>query len=210
MFKNLFPKNDSFYDLFDSAAANVVLGAELLLETLTAGDPDGSLVKRIEETEHAGDNVVHETISRLHKTFVTPLDREVIHSLVSRLDDVLDHTDAAAQRLGLFDLTTGPAPEHAQRVGTLLVAATRQIHTDIGLLRTLKDPEAILKGCVETNRLENAADEAFRMGLKALFTEEEDVRRIIMWKEVYESLENAIDRCEDVANLLEGVVLENA
>jgi uncharacterized protein Yka (UPF0111/DUF47 family) len=122
----------------------------------------------------------------------------------------LDHTDAAAQRLALFELATGPAPEQARRIGKILVAATRQVRTDIGLLRTLKDPEAILKGCVETNRLENEADEAFRMGLKALFNDEPDVRRIIMWKEVYESLENAIDRCEDVANLLEGVVLENA
>jgi uncharacterized protein Yka (UPF0111/DUF47 family) len=210
MLKNLFPRNDSFYDLFDSAAANVVLGAELLLETLTAGDLEGKIARRIEETEHAGDTNVHETLSRLHKTFVTPLDREVIHSLVSRLDDVLDHTDAAAQRLALVELAAGPAPEQARRIGKILVAATRQVRTDIGLLRTLKDPEAILKGCVETNRLENEADEAFRMGLKALFNDEPDVRRIIMWKEVYESLENAIDRCEDVANLLEGVVLENA
>src|SRR5262249_19831784 len=143
----------------------------------------------------------------LHKTFITPIDRDSIHRLITRMDDVMDFVEAAAERLELYELVvmTGDVRDLAdvlQRAALQVEAATRG-------LRALRDPQAMLKLCIDINRLENEDDAILRRSVARLFKEEKDPIVVIKWKEVYENLEMATDRCEDVANIIEGVILEH-
>ncbi len=205
---SLLPRSVDFFILFDEEARNTGKGVALLKGLLSdfTGVPDK--VKQIKEVEHEGDKLTHQTMEKLNKTFVTQLDREDIHALVSRLDDILDFVDAAANRMLLYKIT-GPTPE-AKKLTDILSQSVDEIIKAIPLLRNLKKPQEILKRCIDINSLENEGDQVLREAVARLFEDGKDPVYIIKWKEIYENLEAAIDRCEDVANILEGIVLKYA
>jgi predicted phosphate transport protein (TIGR00153 family) len=202
------PRDEKFYDFFEYGVKKVVEGA-LQLEDLIRDFRDVSLkAKKIKDTEHEGDVITHDTIEMLNRTFVTPLDREDIHNLISSLDDVLDYIEACAERLSLFKINK--TTEEAMLLVGVLVKSVQQLEQAVFKLRGLKGAEAIMKNCIEINRLENEGDYVGRAAVAKLFEPENNPLDVIKWMAIYETLENAIDRCEDVANVLEGVALKNA
>lgn len=204
----LFPKNHKFFDLFVQSSSKIVKAAEVLEELVSQFKNPHAQVAEIREIEHAGDDVIHETIARLHKTFVTPIDREDIHRLISRMDDILDLINAAAQAIMLYKVEC--PPERMSSMARVLVMATREVDSAVRGLKHMKKPEGILAHCVEINRLENQGDMIFREAIAELFDKEEAALTVIKLKGIYENLEGAIDRAEDVATTLEGIVLKHA
>ena len=166
------------------------------------------IAARIKEIEHETDVITHSCVERLHKTFITPFDRDDIHRLITRMDDVMDYIESAAVAVSLYELTEMTAP--VRELADVLVRSTETVCTAVAGLQNVKNSEAIIKACIEVNRLENEGDEILRNALATLFKEARDPLLVLKWKEVYEALENATDRCEDVANIIEGVVLEHA
>ena len=202
------PKEESFFDQFEKHGRRTVDGCRALLELVTTPGDMVSRAKAISEIESDCDRTTHAVVAQLHKTFITPIDRNDIHRLITKMDDVMDYVEAAAERLALYQLTT-PTPE-VGRMASSLTASAECVLEAVTALRDLKNPDAILAKCVEINRLENETDGILRSALARLFREEKDPITIIKWKEIYELLETATDRCEDVANIIEGVVLENS
>jgi predicted phosphate transport protein (TIGR00153 family) len=202
------PRDERFYEFFESSVKKVVEGA-VQLEDLIRDFRDVSLkAKKIKDTEHEGDVITHDTIEMLNRTFVTPLDREDIHDLISSLDDVLDYIEACAERLSLFKI--GKTTEEAMLLVGVLVKAVQELEQAVFKLRGLRGADSIMKNCIEINRLENEGDYVCRAAVAKLFEPENNPLEVIKWKEIYETMENAIDRCEDVANVLEGIMLKNA
>ena len=202
------PKEKAFFDLFERAAKNVHQGSVQLVEFLENFDNPAERAKRIKDLEHLGDQLTHETISLLNKSFLTPLDREDIHELASRLDDILDLTDIAANRIVLYKIA---APtEDAQKLAYCLFHSTSIIVEAMGLLRHTKNTEAILQKCIAIHTQENEADLIIQHALASLFENTHDPKEIIKWKDIYEEIESATDRCEDVANVFEAIGLKNA
>jgi predicted phosphate transport protein (TIGR00153 family) len=171
---------------------------------------DGSNPERqaeeVKRVEHMGDEITHTVIERLHQTFITPMDRGDIHGLISAMDDVLDLIEASAERLWLYGMKT-MEPEALEFVD-VLEKTVEEMGSAVRGLRDLKDRPRLLAHCTEVNRLENVGDQLLRRAVARLFAESKDPIHVIKWKEIYEFLENAIDRCEDVANVIEGVALE--
>lgn len=199
------PRDEKFFDLFEASALNIQQAARAL-EAMSESDGDyEEWWKQIEEYEHQGDRLTHDLIRKLNQTFITPVDREDIYDLASGLDDVLDLTEAAATRMALYKIKRC-TPE-AKRLATLILQMTDEI---VFAVQKLKDLKNVFPHCVEINRLENLADHISRDAIAALFTEGHDPVEIIKWKEIYETLETATDRCEDVADILERIVLKNA
>jgi predicted phosphate transport protein (TIGR00153 family) len=208
-FGSLLPKEYSFFDFFEQHASQCVAGARLLLHMLRDVQKAATLAKEIKDVEHAGDRITHRTLETLHKTFITPIDRDEIHRLISGLDDILDFTEAVSERIALYDIPE-VTPE-AQALGAVLLQATEQVQEAIRGLRHLQYPMEILQICVEIHRLENEGDALLRKAMARLFKEHSsDPIYVIKWKELYEFLEVATDACETVANIIEGVVLEHA
>jgi uncharacterized protein len=204
----LLPREESFFDDFEKHAAKTVEGCRAFLEMAESSADCVAVSPRMKAIESECDNITHGVVARLHKTFITPIDRNDIFRLISKMDDVMDFVEAAAQRLVLYDIHQ-PTPELAGLARTLLHGAERLLEALKGL-RNLKNPDLILEKCVEINRLENEADVQLRAAIAKLFREAKDPIFVIKWKEIYELLETATDRCEDVANIIEGVVLENS
>ena len=208
MLRWLLPRVEDFFDLFERHAALTVEGAKEMRQ-LVDGDRDiPARAARVKELEHETDVITHTCVERLHKTFITPLDRDDIYRLITRMDDVMDYIESAAVAVMLYDLTEMIAP--ARALAEILVRATEAVAVAVAGLRNLKRPDAILTACIEVNRLENECDEILRAALADLFRSASDPLLVLKWKEVCEALENATDRCEDVANVIEGVVLEHA
>ncbi|MBI4517519.1 MAG: DUF47 domain-containing protein [Deltaproteobacteria bacterium] len=207
MFARLFPsEGKGFFDLFEQHAAKTLEAAKLLHAMLaTPGDPAGQ-ARRIKEVEHEGDVITHRAVETLHKTFVTPIDRGDIHRLISRLDDILDLIEATSERVWLYGISH--ADQDAIQLAEVLVEAVTQVNRAMAGLRNLKDRDALIQICTDINRLENEGDTLLRSALARLFNGNKDPVSIIKLKEVYDFLEDALDRCEDVANVLEGVALE--
>ena len=208
MFGRFLPRDVSFFDFFAQHAALTVEGAKEFLSLVQTGANVATKARRIKEIEHEADVVTHRCVEALHKTFITPIERGDIYRLISRMDDIMDYVEAAAERIALYELTT-MTPEVVD-LADVLVRACTQMAAALQGLRNMKNAEPILKACLDINRHENDADQILRNGLARLFREEKDPVAIIKWKEIWENLENATDRCEDVANTIEGVVLENA
>jgi len=202
------PRDEKFYDFFEASVRKVVEGATQLEELIRDFKEVPLKAKRIKDIEHEGDLITHNTIETLNRTFVTPLDREDIHNLITSLDDVLDYVEACAERLHLFKIhhTT----EEATLLAGILVKAAQEVEQAVFKLRRLKGADSIMKNFIEINRLENESDYMYRAAVAKLFELEDKPLEVIKWKEIYETLENATDRCEDVANVLEGIVLKNA
>ncbi|GBD97323.1 MAG TPA: DUF47 domain-containing protein [Nitrospirae bacterium] len=207
MFKKFLPKETDFFSMFEKAALNVNKSATLLLEMMEDLGASDIKAKEIYEAEQEGDMLTHEVMRKLNKTFLTPVDREDIHALVCRIDDILDLIWASADRAVLFKLDT-PMPEAIELSKTLL-ETTEFVTKAIGCLKD-KKYSYIQEYCIEINRLENRGDRIFRDALARLFDDIKDPILVIKWKEVYEHLEDANDTCEDVANILEGIVLKHA
>jgi uncharacterized protein len=214
MIRRLFSHGEEYFELFEQAAGLVVDGARALVALIESRTPVDQLpeaVARIKDIEHACDKVTHQTFERLNKTFITPLDREDIHALATELDDILDLVDEAAGRLAIYrvDLTSPHATRLAE-MSRLLLKTAEMVAEAVVQLRTMKRPAAIQKACIEVNHLEDEADDLFHKMLAELFAKETNPVTIMIWKELYERLEEAVDDCEDLANLLEGIVIKNA
>jgi len=204
----LLPKEENFLIQFNRTA-EIIVEAALALDDLAKDFTDVEVkVGRIKHLEHEGDHVTHQTFALLSRTWITPIDREDIHDLTKQLDDVLDLIDAAAARLVLFKI---PAPTPELRAQAhLIVQSAQAIQRALGLLSDLKNSREILDACIEINRLENEADSVNRKAIGRLFEKEKDPVVIMKWKEIYEVLETATDACEDVANVLEQIVLKSS
>jgi uncharacterized protein len=204
----LIPREESFFPLFEGASKNVHEGALAMLEFLEKFTDPAERAKRMKDIEHQGDRITHDTIERLNRTFITPIDREDIHELVTRLDDILDLIDTSMNRMVLYKIEK--PTEDAILLARCLRHATALIHEAMPLLRDMKNGPEILKRCVAIHAQENEADRIEQHALASLFDNQHEPIEIIKWKDIYADLETATDRCEDVANVLEGIVLKNA
>jgi hypothetical protein len=200
------PREERFFELFEEAARNVVKGAELLVQLVGDHPRTADLRRQIEQVEHEGDITTHEIADRLNRTFVTPFDHEDIHDLAGRLDDVLDNIEATADRMHLYEAGE-PTPEMVKLVG-VLAEATQALEKTVAGLRDMKHARRTLDYCIEIHRLENVGDEESRIALSRLF-KQPDALHALKWKEIYDHVENAIDKCEDVASIVEGIVTKH-
>jgi predicted phosphate transport protein (TIGR00153 family) len=202
---SLIPKEMVFFDLFEEAAKNAHAGALALQNLLEDFRNIGEKVKRIKDIEHAGDKITHTTIEKLNQTFITPLDREDIHELICRIDDILDLIDTAVARMHLYKIDK--PTEDAKALARVLVEATKIITELLPKMRSMKLSSALLQHCIEIHTKENEGDRIEQHALAALFENGQDPIYIIKWKDIYQELEAATDRCEDVAYVLDAIVL---
>lgn len=212
MLSRLMPREGKFFDLFDAHARLVVDSASRLLALVNAlgVSPDDvqARASEIDALEDRADKITHETIALLHSTFITPLDRDEIHQLISRLDDVVDMIHGAARMVETYDLRT--VTPDAVRFAEIIQTCAEKVAHAVGLLADMDNGPKILATIREIGALEGDADDVLRSALSKLFRDERDVRQLIKLKEFYESLEMVTDYCDDVGNLLEAIVLENS
>jgi len=214
LFGKLMPRDGNFFEMFNQHADRIVEAARAFSQ-LVAHYSDPNLREQynrdVDNAEKAADRITHEVNKALHKTFITPIDREQIHSLINTMDDVADLIQDAAETMALYDVRH--MTEEIVRLTELSVKCCERVKDAVYLLNNIGDAktaEAALKTCEEIDRLESDADRVMRTAMSKLFREEPDVREVIKLKAIYELLETVTDKCEDVANLIEGVVLENA
>ena len=200
------PKTENFTALFEKSSANIVEGVTLF--RALAGDLTSveTGIEKLKDLEHEGDRITHETLDKLNTTFITPFDREDIHTLATRLDDILDATDAAGQRLVVYRITEVP-PEFLT-LADLLVESAKEVQTAVLALPNRKKREEAIASCVEINRLENEADVVLREALADLFHNAHDAIEVVKLKDLFSFLEDATDRCEDVANVIETIIMK--
>lgn len=201
----LIPREEKFFEFFDKAASNILDGAKVLVQM--THEQDGDLEKgwkQLEDLEHVGDKITHQIIRKLNRTFITPIDREDIHSLTVALDDVMDLIEAVAARMSLYKIKQ--PTEEARKLAHVILKSAEEIVKAISSLERLDE---VMEHCIEINRLENEADEVSREAIAGLFDKGHDPMDVIKWKEIYETMETATDRCEDVANIVEAVALKN-
>ncbi len=204
----LLPRDQRFFDLFTEVATQNVEAAKQLVELLKAPlNKRGYLVETIKRLEHQADQVTHELVTRLNKSFITPLDREDIHMLGSRLDDVLDRIDGVARRMSIYQ--TEAAPEGAVIMGQLIVRATEHLLEAVKVMEKGK-AEIVIKACIEVKQIEEEGDAAYSEWLGKLVTEEKDAITLMKWKEIYDTLERALDQAEDVSNVLESIIIKHS
>ena len=206
------PREGKFFDLFNAHAAQIVAGGRELAALM---NQIGDSVKTADEHAHAidgietrADRITHETIALLHRTFITPFDRDAIHQLISRMDDILDLMQDIAESLVLYDVRK--VSQEARQLADISLSCCERVKSVVALLPDMGNAHAILKTCEEIDQLESNADHVMRAAVSKLFREEPDVRQVIKLKVIYELLEMVTDRCEDVADIIEGIVLENS
>jgi|SRR5688572_10181965 len=202
----LVPREVRFFDLFEQQSQHIIRAGQLLHDLVHNFADARAKAHAVKEVEHQGDLITHEIVRKLNTTFITPLDREDIHDLATRLDDVLDFIEAAAERLVVYRIKEPTSPSRA--MAEVIVQMTHSMDRAIKCLRTM-DP-GFHEHAVEVNRLENTADNLLRDSLAALFEEQADPIEVIKWKEIYETMETVTDRCEDVVNVIEGIILKMA
>ncbi len=209
MFKFPFiPREEKFFGLFEESAQNMVKAAHVLKRLVDNWEDVGERASEITDLEHQGDTVTHQIMAQLNRTFVTPFDREDIALLAHSLDDVTDFIHAAADAMFIYKIDC--STQRAKELADVLVQAAAEVERAVCELRRRSDLKRIFERCVEINRLENMADRVFRLAMAELFDDSRDIAYIIKWREIYEHMESATDRCEDVANVLEGVALKHA
>jgi predicted phosphate transport protein (TIGR00153 family) len=201
------PREESFFDLFEESAQNMVKAARSLKELVDNWQDVEQKVGEITELEHQGDTITHKIAAQLHRTFVTPFDREDIADLAHTMDDVTDFIHAASDAMLLYKVD--PPGRRAKELADIIVLGATEIAKAMPHLRRRSELKHILKRSMELNRVENMADQVYRMALAELFSDSTDIAHIIKWREIYEHMESATDRCEDVANVLEGVALKH-
>jgi len=214
LFKKLLPREGNFFELFNQHAERIVQAAHAFAK-LVANYGDLNLrdqyTREVEDAEHLADKVTREVNRLIHSTFITPIDREQIHTLINTMDDVADLIQDSAETMALYDIRH--MTEEISRLTDVSVRCCERVKEAVGLLAKLSDSntaEAALKTCEEIDRLESDADRVMRSAMSKLFREEPDVREVIKLKAIYELLETITDKCEDVANVVEGIVLENS
>jgi len=204
----LLPRDHRFFDLFTEVATFNVEAAKQLVELLKAPvNKRGYLVETIKRLEHQADQVTHELVTRLNKSFITPLDREDIHMLGSRLDDVLDRIDGAARRMAIFRV--GEAPEGTVFMAELIVRATEHLFGAVKVMEKGK-AQVVIQACVEVKQIEEEGDAAYSEWVGKLVDEEKDPITLMKWKEIYDTLERALDQAEDVSNVLESIIIKHS
>jgi len=210
IFQYFVPKDKKFFPLFEQAGNNLIEMSKLLKDIVNSSNPEKKkdLTRKVEDLEHKGDNITHQIHLELGKNFITPFDREDIHSLASSLDDVADFIHGAANRMDLYKLEK--ATEPMIEIADLLVEATEHVSKAIHELRDLKNIRNITDSCVRINSVENKADYIFDKAVADLFEFEKDAISLIKHKEVLSAMEDATDKCEDVANVLESILVKNA
>ncbi|MES2489678.1 MAG: DUF47 family protein [Pseudomonadota bacterium] len=208
MFARFMPKEARFFDFFIAHADQLVLGANEL-KALMNNVADLQMRKRnIETIEHAADKITQQTMQLLHQTFITPLDRDEIHQLITRMDDILDLMEDASQCMHLYDIHA--VTDETRHLADICLESTERVRDAVRLLPNMKNADKILDNCKHIDRLESDADHVMRTAMAKLFREEADTRQLFKMKELYQLLESVTDRCQDVANIIEGIVLENA
>jgi predicted phosphate transport protein (TIGR00153 family) len=208
MFGRLMPTEGKFFDLFNQHAALCVKGAQEMVGLMTNFDDLENRTHAVESLEKQADKITYATVDLLHKTFITPIDRDDIHKLITRMDDILDMMEDAAQTISLYDLQA-VTPE-AKRLAELCLACCEKVQQAVGMLHNMDNAQKMVAICEEIDRLESDADHVMRAAMSKLFRDEPDVRNLIKMKAIYEILETVTDRCEDVANIIEGIIVENA
>ncbi len=202
------PREQKFFDLFEQSAKNITKAARELKEMIDTWQFIDSRVAEITELEHEGDSIAHQMISLLHRTFVTPFDREDIALLAHTMDDIIDFVHATADAMFIYKIAS--PTQRAKELADIIVQGAEEVEKAVHGLRHKSEFKQILESCVEINRLENMADRVYRAAIGELFENTSDIAQIIKWREIYEHMESATDRCEDVADALEGVALKNA
>jgi predicted phosphate transport protein (TIGR00153 family) len=202
----LIPKEEKFFQMFQDMGGLIVEGARLLKEMLDDYSDPVASQKAIKAVEHRGDQQTHDIIKKLNTSFITPFDREDIYSLAGALDDILDLIDASAQRFVMYNVEATTA--EARELAFLILQGAETINRALAVIGGKLEP--IAEYCVQINAMENEADRVSREAVSRLFDEEKDPIQLIKWKEIYETLEKATDKCEDAANILESVVVKNA
>jgi predicted phosphate transport protein (TIGR00153 family) len=205
LLERFLPREDDYFVLFAKQAENIHAGARAFCDMLSRYTAVNEKVQNIKAIEHVGDEIAHSIITKLNQTFITPIDREDIHELCSTLDDVMDLIDAAASRFVLYRVDVPRSG--TEDLAKILLAACVEV---TALIHTIENRDEALGHCIEINRLENDSDRLCRTLIAELFDEERDPVQIIKWKEIFEVIETAVDKCEDVANVVEGVVLKSA
>jgi len=203
----LIPREEKFFDYFEELADKIEEGGRLFKEFLENYENPAAKASQLKEIEHEADKITHRTYEKLHKTFLTPLDREDIHTLVNKMDSIMDMIDASAQRMHLYKIKK--PSEEIKAMAKILNASIALIKKIVHALRNMKNAKMILEACVEINTLENEGDFILRTTMAHLFEQEGNVFDLIKWKEIYERIEEAIDTCEDVSNIVEGIVLKH-
>ncbi|MFH1999143.1 MAG: DUF47 family protein [Planctomycetota bacterium] len=208
MFKKLLPREDRFFALLEQQAEAIQHGLDRFHFLLRNYDKRLQISREIKELESKADDVAHAIFQLLSNSFVTPFDREDIQRLTDHMDDVLDHVEATSARMEIYDL---PEPtEEVHEMSRVLQEAFSKVTSAVGKLRSWKNRDEILKICVEVNSLENEGDSLLRRALHGLFKDATDPLHVIKMKEIYENLEDAIDHCEDLANVIETIMIKNA
>jgi predicted phosphate transport protein (TIGR00153 family) len=202
----LIPKDEKYFAMFKEMTVTIIEGANLLKDMMDHFENPAMSQKKIKDVEHKCDQLTHDIIKKLNKSFITPFDREDIYALSSALDDIMDLIDASAQRFVMYNVEK-PTQE-AKELTFIILKSCQAIDKAVGILGGKLEP--ISEYCVEVNALENEADRVCREAISKLFDEEKDAIQLIKWKEIYETLERATDKCEDAANILESVVVKNA
>ncbi len=202
------PREEKFFDLFQESAQNAVKAAQVLKDMVDTWKNIEGRVGEITELEHNGDTITHQIMAQLHRTFVTPFDREDIALLAHTLDDITDFIHAAADAMLLYNVDR--PGQRAKELADIIVQAASEVEKVMPQLQKRIVLSQVLKQCVEINRLENVADRVFRAAMAELFDDSTDIAQVIKWREIYEHMESATDRCEDVADVLEGVALKHA
>lgn len=207
MFRRFLPKETNFFDFFEQHALLLIQAAQELFSFFDHyPSSEIKLAERLKALEHQADEIVHHCVEALHQTFITPFERDDIYRLISQMDDVIDYIEGTGACIAIYQLKE--IKESAKELASLLVQATQELEKAVKGLRSLGHPTE-LKGLLRhIYQIENQADEVVMQAVGLLFSQEVDTRELIKWKEIYENLETAIDRCQDVANVMEGVVLE--
>lgn len=208
MFSRFMPVEGKFFEIFNAHAKCIVDASRELALLIDAPGEAQIHKQKVQDSEKQADKLTHETIDLLHKTFITPFDRDEIHKLITTMDDVLDLMEDVSAAIWLYDVQILSA--EVSQLAQICIACCARVAQAVGLLNNLKSAEAILNICAEIDRLEADADHLLRAAISELFREEEDVKTLIKLKAILELLEAVTDKCEDVANIIEGIVLENA
>jgi hypothetical protein len=208
MFGRLMPREGKFFDYFSEHADQLVLGAKELRALMDNVAELPERKRSIEKIEHVADKITQQTMQLLHATFITPLDRDEIHQLITRMDDILDLMEDVSQCMFLYDIHA--VTDETRKLADICLVSCEKVKAAVSQLSNLKNAQAIMGLCKEIDRLEGDADEVMRSAMAKLFREEPDVKTLFKMKEIYQLLESVTDRCQDVANIIEAIVLENA
>ncbi|MFH1651339.1 MAG: DUF47 family protein [Chloroflexota bacterium] len=202
------PKEEKFFELFEESARNILKASRTLKEMVDTWDLLESRTAEITEIEHFGDNITHQIMAQVNRSFITPFDREDIAHLANAMDDVVDFIHAAADAMLVYKISAPTT--RARELADIIVRGAEEVEKAVKVLRKRSELKKIFERCVEINRLENMADRVYRSAIAELFEDAKDLALVIKWREIYAHMESATDRCEDVANVLEGVALKHA